>query len=318
MFESNIEARDVRQLPRTLVASVAIHSLAILLLFAVRFSGAVPNLQLREHATIIAPATVKPISVTRIRTPKIRAFRPAPVEHARLEIPAILIASAPVIDTPNVVMPEITHTALSASIPAIKAVEFSAVKPVAPQPAPRPVIKAAGFQSTETSAAGPARGKLSATGAFDSTSNLGGAPAKSGPVMRSSGFLDASPSSTGNGAARGVIKNALFGDTSVDKDGGVRKQAIAAASTPVEIISKPRPAYTDAARAQKLEGEVLLEMQFCASGEARLVRVVRGLGHGLDENAVAAASSIRFRPALRDGAAVDSTAVVHIVFQLAN
>jgi hypothetical protein len=46
--------------------------------------------------------------------------------------------------------------------------------------------------------------------------------------------------------------------------------------------------------------------------------VVRGLGHGLDENAVAAAQAIRFRPAARDGAAVDSTALVHIVFQLAN
>ena len=44
---------------------------------------------------------------------------------------------------------------------------------------------------------------------------------------------------------------------------------------------------------------------------------VRGLGYGLDENAVAAAEAIHFRPAERAGVAADSTAVVHIVFQLA-
>jgi hypothetical protein len=63
---------------------------------------------------------------------------------------------------------------------------------------------------------------------------------------------------------------------------------------------------------------VLLDVQFNISGDARVLRMVRGLGHGLDETAVAAAQGIRFRPATRDGAAVDSTALVHIVFQLAN
>ena len=46
-------------------------------------------------------------------------------------------------------------------------------------------------------------------------------------------------------------------------------------------------------------------------------RVVRGLGHGLDEAAITAANKMRFKPALRNGQPVDSTAVVHVVFQLA-
>jgi len=46
-------------------------------------------------------------------------------------------------------------------------------------------------------------------------------------------------------------------------------------------------------------------------------RIVRGLGHGLDEAAVRAAQQIRFKPARRDGQPVDFPAVVHIVFQLA-
>jgi hypothetical protein len=41
------------------------------------------------------------------------------------------------------------------------------------------------------------------------------------------------------------------------------------------------------------------------------------MGHGLDETAVAAANKMRFKPAMRNGQAMDSTAIVHVVFQLA-
>jgi TonB family protein len=85
----------------------------------------------------------------------------------------------------------------------------------------------------------------------------------------------------------------------------------------VEITFKPQPAYTDEARSLKLEGEVLLEVSFGANGSLHVNRVVRGLGHGLDESAIAAANKMRFKPALRNGQPVDSTAVVHVTFQLA-
>lgn len=89
------------------------------------------------------------------------------------------------------------------------------------------------------------------------------------------------------------------------------------ASTPVEITFKPNPVYTEEARSLKLEGEVLLEVSFSANGTLHVNRVVRGLGHGLDEAAIAAANKIRFKPALRGGQPVDSTAVVHVTFQMA-
>lgn len=85
----------------------------------------------------------------------------------------------------------------------------------------------------------------------------------------------------------------------------------------MEIISKPNPVYTQEARQLKLEGEVLLEVNFGANGQLHVIRVVRGLGHGLDESALAAANMMRFKPALRNGTPVDSTAVVHVVFRLA-
>jgi TonB family protein len=86
---------------------------------------------------------------------------------------------------------------------------------------------------------------------------------------------------------------------------------------PAEILSKPTPIYTDEARAKRIEGEVLLEVVFEAGGKLRVVKIVRGLGHGLDDSAVRAAEQIRFKPALKDGQPSDSTAVVHIIFQLA-
>lgn len=88
-------------------------------------------------------------------------------------------------------------------------------------------------------------------------------------------------------------------------------------TTSVEITYKPNPAYTEEAKNLKLEGEVLLEVEFLASGQLHVNRVVRGMGHGLDESAVAAANKMRFKPAMRNGQAMDSTAIVHVVFQLA-
>ena len=98
---------------------------------------------------------------------------------------------------------------------------------------------------------------------------------------------------------------------------GQRAQAPPPASA-AQILDKPRPAYTEEARRLEIEGEVQLEVVFGASGEVHILRVVRGLGHGLDENAVVAAKAIRFLPAKRDGHTVDSTAMVHIIFQLAS
>jgi len=88
--------------------------------------------------------------------------------------------------------------------------------------------------------------------------------------------------------------------------------------TPVEILYKPAPVYTDEARKLNLEGEVLLEVMFRADGQLTVNRVLRGLGHGLDDAAVNAAGKIKFKPAQRNGTPVDSTAVVHVLFRLAS
>jgi len=88
-------------------------------------------------------------------------------------------------------------------------------------------------------------------------------------------------------------------------------------ATPVEILAKPKPNYTEEGRKLKIEGEVRLEVEFTATGEVHVIRILQGLGHGLDEQAVRAAKQIKFKPAQRQGKPVDSTATLHIIFQLA-
>jgi len=121
----------------------------------------------------------------------------------------------------------------------------------------------------------------------------------------------------GRSNGRGVATGG-FGTQEVAKGGPVaRAVETGPATTSVEVTFKPQPVYTEEARSLKLQGEVLLDIMFGANGQLHVNRVVRGLGHGLDEAAIAAANKMRFKPAMRAGVPVDSTAVVHVVFQLA-
>jgi TonB family protein len=165
---------------------------------------------------------------------------------------------------------------------------------------------------------------IAQAGGFDmptgpgSGNGTGGANGARG-VVASAGF--------GNGVAipdahssRGAVRSAGFGDADVPAPPTVQSRPAAQAAekiVPAEILSKPVPVYTAEARTQRIEGEVLLEAVFEASGKIRVLKIVRGLGHGLDDAAVQAAQQIRFKPALKDGQPSDSTVVLHIIFQLA-
>jgi TonB family protein len=323
LFEFTIPAGTVPQSPRPLVASVVAHGLAFLLLFALRFSsGVLISHPAPQHVTLLAPvnfparAKAMPVLPPKAIAPRPNEFHPPPPATAHLQIPVPIIA-APAIEIPKPILPEIPK--IPVTVAAIKASSFSEVKPVALPPAPKPVVRASGFQNSESTVTRPANGPVATAGAFDSSASAEAAPVrKTIGISRSGGFSEASAASS-SVASRGSIQSGTFGDTTVEKGAAPsQRSAAAATTTPVEILSKPKPAYTDDARRKNIEGEVLLEMQFSASGEARVLRVVRGIGHGLDETAVAAARGIRFRPATRDGGAVDSAAIVRILFQLAN
>lgn len=140
-------------------------------------------------------------------------------------------------------------------------------------------------------------------------------------VVASTGFGNGV--ATGNAHAsspRGAVRQAGFGDADVPAPPTVQSRPAAQAAAkivPAEILSKPTPIYSEEARAKRIEGEVLLQVVLEASGKLRVLRIVHGLGHGLDDAAVHAAEQIRFKPALQDGQPSDSTVVLHIIFQLA-
>jgi TonB family protein len=163
---------------------------------------------------------------------------------------------------------------------------------------------------------------VASVGAFDLPSGPGNGNGSAGAhgkqaIVASAGFGDGTAGAgAGDRNPRGGVSTGGFGDaTTADNTG--KRAARAADATPVEILSKPRPVYTAEARQLRIEGEVLLDVMFAASGDIRVLKVVRGLGHGLDESAQRAAQQIRFNPAKKDGQPHDSDAVVHIVFALA-
>jgi TonB family protein len=88
-------------------------------------------------------------------------------------------------------------------------------------------------------------------------------------------------------------------------------------STNLEVLSKPSVQYTSEARALRVQGNVILRVTFTAAGQVLVQGVVKGLGHGLDEEARRVAEQIHFHPATRNGEAVDTTTNITINFQLA-
>ena len=136
-------------------------------------------------------------------------------------------------------------------------------------------------------------------------------------VVAAGGFDSGGGGGTSGGARQPQVVKASDFDTHAAQTAAPQQIRQAPTEVPLQILSKPSPAYTDEARAMKIEGEVALEVEFLASGEVRVMRVVRGLGHGLDESAIRAVKGVRFKPAQRDGQAVDVRTTVNIVFQLA-
>jgi protein TonB len=86
-------------------------------------------------------------------------------------------------------------------------------------------------------------------------------------------------------------------------------------STP-EVRNLPRPEYPRQAQLQGIQGEVLLDVLFTATGRIRVLRIVRRIGHGLEEAARDAVERIEFKPALENGMPVDFRTTVTVVFLL--
>jgi protein TonB len=85
---------------------------------------------------------------------------------------------------------------------------------------------------------------------------------------------------------------------------------------PPRLLREVKAEYTDDARRRNLSGDVLLEIVVRSDGTVGDVTVVKGLGAGLDQRAVAAVRQWRFSPARRRGEPVDVIVEVAVEFTL--
>jgi TonB family protein len=269
-------------------------------------------------------ALPKPVFVANLDPPANALRLPAPQRKLKLEeAPAPTVSIAPrKLDplplNPAPVIPKVVATNV-----------FSSGSSTAPTIARAPSqVQTGGFGDPNGLPAKANQGKavnIAALGSFDLPSGAGygngsgGAKGARGVVV-STGFGNGTATGDSHPRSQVAVQQSGFGDADVPAPPSVRSHAAEASATPgipAEILSKPTPVYTQEARSLRIEGEVLLEVILEASGNLRVLRVVHGLGHGLDDNAVKAAQQIRFKPATKNGQPADSTVVLHIIFQLA-
>jgi TonB family protein len=283
------------------------------------------------------PVPQKPAPVRNFPTPKI-AEMVTPRPEA-LRVPAEL--RPPKKEVPEVQAPKVELAAKLEPIPD--------VKPAIPKQLVRTNVFSTGSSATPTMAANPQKVQtgglgdphgvparenngrpitIAQFGSFDMPAGpgygngTGGAKGARG-VVASAGFGSGVATGDNSGrvsASRGTVRQGAFGDADVVTAPQPRSRVPepVVKTIPAEITFKPRPVYTEEGRRLKVEGEVLLEVVFTASGQVLVQRIVQGLGHGLDESAVRAAEKIQFKPALKDGQPADFQAVLHVVFQLAS
>ncbi len=286
--------------------------------------------------------------------PKIRVAAPPPVVPAIAEAPRKIELPKPMPEPPKPTMAHLNTPAMPALPPAPpKAVVappqpkvgvFASAKPtVAANNMAAPTVQTGGFGNPSGAVANPSAARASVVpvmGSFNAAAgaNQGAGAARPG-VVRGVGFSTGVANGAAGGTSRGAVVAAGFNNGVVGGtpggSGSSRGVAAVGFGSPVggsaapaakvqtatfvapEVLSEPRPQYTEEARQLRIQGEVTLQVKFGADGKVEVLHVVSSLGHGLDEQAERVAQQIRFKPAARNGQPVDQITLIHILFQLA-
>lgn len=111
----------------------------------------------------------------------------------------------------------------------------------------------------------------------------------------------------GNGAGLGEGEDRGTGGGVFNLGGGV---------TPPRVRYRVDPEYSEDARRARHQGTVVLEAIVRRDGSVEILGVAKGLGYGLDENAIAALNQWKFDPGQKDGQAVDVRLSIEVNFTL--
>jgi TonB family protein len=266
------------------------------------------------------PAEVK-LEAPKINMPKIEpkpALKPIEME-AKLNTPQMKEAK------PAIVLAPQPKAALTAAMPAQSNTVKASTAPVhlgdtfgvTPNPNASKPAQVASIGNPYGGMQGPAvapHGVVGSTGIGDGLKS--GSNAGTAGKVASAGIPGGAGAATTGNAYAGKVASAGIPTQMVTATAAPAPTA-QVASTNLEVLSKPAVQYTAEARQLRVQGDVILRVTFTASGQVLIKGVVRGLGHGLDEEARRVAEQIRFRPATRNGQAVDLTTNITITFQLA-
>ena len=119
----------------------------------------------------------------------------------------------------------------------------------------------------------------------------------------------------GDGGGLGGHKGPGYGP---DDGGGVsdgRTHILGSIVAPI-LLTKIDPEYTDEARRAKVQGIVLLHIDVDTHGQPTNIRVVQGLGLGLDQRAVDAVRQWKFRAGSINGKPAVTSAEIQVTFRL--
>ena len=110
------------------------------------------------------------------------------------------------------------------------------------------------------------------------------------------------------------VPDAPAGDLSMSEVLGV--SYVSDPDVAARVLNYPKPTYTQAALDHGIRGFVRLSIGIGPDGSVREIKVLRSLGFGLDEAAIAAARQCRFAPAMKNGRAVAAFTKVDVTFDL--
>ena len=143
--------------------------------------------------------------------------------------------------------------------------------------------------------------------------NYGGPTGIPGPP--SSGPGTGGGIGTGTGGGVGPGKGGGVGPGEGGGIGGGIFRVGGGVSAPT-IVFRVEPTYSEEARKAKYQGVVVLSAIVRKDGSIEILKVVRGLGLGLDENAIQALRQWKFRPGMRNGVPVDVALNIEVNFSL--
>jgi periplasmic protein TonB len=148
--------------------------------------------------------------------------------------------------------------------------------------------------------------------------DLSNGPGTGGGIGTGTGTGQGSGNGTGagSGSGSGYGSGVGTGNGSGSGGGGEPPAPPARVTQALKILVKQKPAYTDAARTNNVQGTVTLRVTFLASGGIGSITTVKGLPHGLTEQAIAVARNIRFEPEMVNGQPRTTTRPVSYSFTI--